>query len=286
MNNLKVFHIHPLMWFIVAVALMTGSFAQLVVIFSIVFIHELGHYGMALFFRWRIQSVMLWPFGGVMKTDEHHSRPFKEELFVVLSGPLQHVWMYGVIALLGVFQVFTDSLIQAMYTYNTVILLFNLLPIWPLDGGKLFFLVLSYLKPFPKAQQDVLVCSLFTLVTALALCTFVFPFTLNLVLLIAFLMWENWIEWKQRHYGFLRYLLRRHEERAERVKGIEPLYVPFDMTLTEIFQKFRRGMRHQIYVTTSDGNRVMLDENECMYAYFTLKRSQAKASDLVQWFGT
>src|SRR5699024_11983500 len=58
---------------------------------SIVLFHELGHYGAAKFFKWRIKGIMLWIFGGVMDTDEHGNKPFHEDIIVTVAGPLQHL---------------------------------------------------------------------------------------------------------------------------------------------------------------------------------------------------
>ena len=51
------------------------------------------------------------------------------------------------------------SLSAFSYDYNLMILLFNLFPIWPLDGGKLVFLLLSLKNPFPDAHRLTLLIS-------------------------------------------------------------------------------------------------------------------------------
>lgn len=44
------FHIHPLLWAMLLIGYLTGSFAELLIILTIVLIHEFGHLTMAFFF--------------------------------------------------------------------------------------------------------------------------------------------------------------------------------------------------------------------------------------------
>src|SRR5699024_11704417 len=92
---------------------------------------DLGHLCAARWFGWRIRGVMLWVFGGVMDTDEHGTRPFHEEVCVALAGPLQHGFVYLFLFMLSGIELLPAHIIETAYFYNTVILLFNLLPIWP-----------------------------------------------------------------------------------------------------------------------------------------------------------
>lgn len=49
---------------------MTGYFREVLMVFLIVFIHELGHAGAAHYFKWRIHKVELLPFGGVAEVED------------------------------------------------------------------------------------------------------------------------------------------------------------------------------------------------------------------------
>lgn len=141
-------HIHPLFWGIFVIGILTATVKQLFLLFIIVIIHELGHAVAAQCFSWRIRRIMLLPFGGVAEVDEHGNRPFREEFIVTISGPLQHLWMFGAAFLLMKINVLSFETYEQFMFQCTVIFLFNLLPIWPLDGGKLLFLICSRSLPF------------------------------------------------------------------------------------------------------------------------------------------
>src|SRR5699024_6090281 len=78
------------------------------------------------------------------------------------------------------------SLVQTAFYFNWLLLLFNLLPIYPLDGGKLLFYILSLFLPYKKAHQYTY---RFSLLSCILLVLFLFfnSFTLIAVLLLLFL---------------------------------------------------------------------------------------------------
>lgn len=213
---LRKIKIHPLLWIVLSIGGMTGFFKEILMLLLIVSVHELGHILMARRFNWRIRKIMLMPFGGIAEMDEYGNRPAKEEILVAVSGPLQHLWMIGLSFLLLGSAFWTEADHQLFLFHNIAILLFNLLPVLPLDGGKLLFSLQSYVLPFHKAYQSTFILS-FVCLTALSfLSLFMLPFHLNLIMVTTFLWVHQYLEWKQRHYHFLRFLLERKHIKRER----------------------------------------------------------------------
>src|SRR5699024_1387676 len=93
--------IHPILIIFIIISFVTGTFVELTIILAIVLFYELGHFMMATFFNWRIKSVMLWVFGGVMDTEEHGNKPLHEEALVIIAGPFQHLVIYGLVFLMS-----------------------------------------------------------------------------------------------------------------------------------------------------------------------------------------
>lgn len=240
---------------------------ELITILGIVLIHELGHYSAAKVFDWRINGIMLWIFGGVMDTDEHGTRPLMEEIIVTVAGPLQHVFIHFLIVFLSTYEFLPSSIIELAFFYNTAILLFNLLPVWPLDGGKLFFLFLSAFLPYRSAYSYVIVFSILTCIAALIVQVFFMPFTLSAFLLFLFILMENKTDWQQRYYVFIRFLLRRYHGESY-VKGALPIEVSYNSSLMNVFTHFHREKKHTIYVTYPGNIRKSIDEADCLRNYF------------------
>ncbi|MFD1038615.1 site-2 protease family protein [Virgibacillus byunsanensis] len=283
MTNLKSIpsiHIHPILLVFVLISFLTGTFVELFIIISIVLFHELGHYYMASLFRWRIKSIMLWVFGGVMDTDEHGTRPLREEALVTMAGPFQHVIIYVVLLLLQTLELLQPSVLELAFHYNSIILLFNLLPIWPLDGGKFLLTGLSMLFPYKKAYHTVIIFSIITSLAFLILQLFLFPFTLSAFFIVLFLVMENRSEWKKRSFVFIRFLLQRYEANTF-VKGVRPIIVSHQSSLMDVFSQFRREQKHFIYITYPGKERQLIDESDCLRSYFYYKRYYSTVGELV-----
>lgn len=273
-------HIHPILIIFIGISFFTGTFTELTIILSIVLIHELGHYIVAQLFKWRIQSIMLWVFGGVMNTEEHGNKAIHEEALVTIAGPLQHLFIYLGLYFLTVGEVLPIPVLELIFYYNTAIILFNLLPIWPLDGGKLLFLCLSAFLPFRKAYHSVIIFSMVVSLFLLLLQLFIFPFTLSTFFIMIFLFMENRTEWKQRFYVFIRFLLGRYEGNTS-INGVYPIVVPHQYSLMEVFAHFRREKKHSIYITFPNTARKAIDESDCLRSYFYEKKYNKTIGEVV-----
>lgn len=275
-------HIHPILMVFIGIAFVTGTFMELAIILAIVLIHELGHYLAAMFFKWRVRGIMLWVFGGVMDTDEHGTRPVYEEMIVTAAGPLQHVVIYGAVLLLSDSGFVPASVLSLIIYYNTAILIFNLLPVWPLDGGKLLFLCLSSFLPYQRAYHTAIMASIVISLVLLAAQFMFWPFTLSAFLLMIFLVMENRSEWKHRYFVFIRFLLNRYEGNAN-VRGVKPIVVPAKASLMQVFAQFQREKRHPIYITFPDSERQSIDENDCLRSYFHDKAYSKTVGELAAY---
>lgn len=217
---------------------------EFVILLTIVLIHEMGHVLMAIYLKWRIEKIMIWIFGGVMQTSEHGNRPIREEALVIIAGPFQHVLIYGFLTVFGN-SLLPESVLQTAYTANAMLMLFNLLPVWPLDGGKLLSLALASLMPYRKAHKWTIVLSVLIGTAILAIQIVYFPFVLSAFCLMIFLLLENRTEWKQRYFAFIRFLLKRFE--TPRFK-LQTIRAHPKTQITSILFKFRRNRRHVISV--------------------------------------
>src|SRR5699024_2696310 len=144
MTFLKKLHIHPLFLLLIVLSLFTGTFVQLFILFAIILIHEIGHYTLANDYQWHIQSIVLWVFGGVMKTTEATNRPIKEDIIVTVAGPLQHIWMFAVIYGCSYIDIIPTSLVQTAFYFNWLLFLFYLFLIYYLVGGNLLLYIFSF----------------------------------------------------------------------------------------------------------------------------------------------
>jgi len=120
-------------------------------LFAIVTTHEFGHALACRQVGGNAYQIVLWPLGGVAYVDPP-PRP-AAVLWSITAGPLVNVALapilYGLALLsrsLGWNHMFPDldALIWGVFGWNLVLLVFNMLPIYPLDGGKILWSLLWF----------------------------------------------------------------------------------------------------------------------------------------------
>ncbi|WP_162653377.1 site-2 protease family protein [Lentilitoribacter sp. Alg239-R112] len=127
-----------------SVVSMLGFFASLV-------LHELSHSIVARRYGLKIEGITLFIFGGVAQLDEEPRTPVSE-FWIAIAGPIaSFVLAGGFYALAGALTEFGSSLpLVAALNYlaliNFVLACFNLVPAFPLDGGRILRAMLWYFK--------------------------------------------------------------------------------------------------------------------------------------------
>ena len=243
-----------------AISVFAGYYIEMLVLFGIVIIHELGHATAAWLFGWKVAEIELLPFGGVALIEESDTATAWQEIVVALAGPLQNVGMIGASLLLTAIGVWDESWSYYFIKANMTIALFNLFPILPLDGGRILQALLSkYYSYF----HTLLVCGWFSLATSVVIAVSCFlplsnrGFQFNLLAIAGFLLFSNGYAVKDVYYRFIRFLMQREKRTAGMLrKGgyPQPVVVSADYRATEVAKLFKRERYHLIYVMDGKGH--------------------------------
>ena len=102
-------------------------------IFILIFVHELGHFETARIFKFEVDKIYLYPTGGISKFTGRINVSWYKDLLVLINGPLSQFIIYFILV---IFYPYKNSIEILKYIHYSI-LLFNLLPIYPLDGGKI-----------------------------------------------------------------------------------------------------------------------------------------------------
>jgi Zn-dependent protease/predicted transcriptional regulator len=122
--------------------------------FASVLFHELSHSVVARFYKIRVISITLFVFGGVARLGREPGKPI-QEFNIAIAGPIASLVLafgfYG-LALFFPYAQMVGALAVWLWQTNAALALFNLLPGFPLDGGRIFrAIVWGLTKDFARA---------------------------------------------------------------------------------------------------------------------------------------
>ncbi|HJT88540.1 MAG TPA: site-2 protease family protein [Bryobacteraceae bacterium] len=131
-------------------------------LFASVLLHEFGHTFIAGRYGIRTLEIVMFPIGGVSRP-ERAPKP-REELWVALAGPLVNLllailllaWVgmqQGFVALAQLREPTDQNLAERIAVGNLLLFAFNLLPAYPMDGGRILRSLISLRKPEEEATR-------------------------------------------------------------------------------------------------------------------------------------
>ena len=186
----------------------TGHFSNLIVFTSIIIIHELGHIISSLYFKYKVDKIIIYPYGGLTKINKRINTNINNDIIVAISGLLFQTIYYLLVLFLYKNNIIREYIYNLFSLYHKSMLIFNILPIIPLDGSKLINLKLSKYFNYNLANKLTIVISFISII--IFLFSNIFDKNYSLIMIIGILLNNIYKFYKELTFIYNRFLLERY----------------------------------------------------------------------------
>lgn len=253
--------LHPLFLIMIIVFIFLGKFSFISLYLSVVLLHELGHYIVAYKLGYTLGKLYLLPYGVCLSYSSECFTP-QDEIKIALAGPLVNLFICILcLASWWIFPITYGITYQICFS-SFITFLFNLLPVYPLDGGRILKGIASQ-KLTTKQIIRVLKCTniFFSSVFIIIFIISIF-YKLNLnYLIISILLISGIFEFKFES----RYELNKIKNSKRLLtKGVDVVFKAYssNVYLYQIFAKLNRFKRTKIIIKFKDGKEKIFDEEQ------------------------
>ncbi len=167
-----------------------------------IIIHECGHFLCAIILKIEVDKIYIYPLGGISKFNLSLNSSIKKEFLILVMGPIFQELAKNLLLIL------LPKYHTMILFYHYGILLFNLLPIYPLDGGKLVNLLLASFYPIKRSLIISIYIS-YIIVISLFIIN-INNLNLNIIIISIFLIYKITKEHQQINYSYNKFLLERY----------------------------------------------------------------------------
>lgn len=284
--------------FLIALSL-AGRLRDALVAFALVTLHEGGHAWVARRRGLVVSEIELLPFGGVARIEELIEIDPDVEVAVAMAGPLTNAglaaltllaapWLIGMLTVRGLLAEASLSEIADQFVrMNLWLAAINLVPAFPLDGGRLLRARLARRRGFRLAT--LLAVRISRWISAIGLigggCAWYAGYANpSLLVLAAFCFWAAGREGELAAYVFMRYLARKGEELAkDGCLGAEILVAADHTPVKEVLRHFAVRRYHLICVLDREGTVLgIATEREVIHGLFE-RGIETRMGDLVRY---
>lgn len=224
-------------------------------IFLCVVLHEFGHALAARRYGIKTHDITLLPIGGVARLEKMPDKP-GEEVVVALAGPAVNIiiaialWiaigLFGGIPKPEMMEQMRTPLLLRLFTVNIWLVLFNMIPAFPMDGGRVFRAVLAMRMNYARATHVAA-----SVGQAVAFVFFIIGLWWNpMLLLIAVFIYFG----ASSEAAFARMKSISKDLRVSAAMVTQFQSLPLDATLNDAVEALLRTSQHEFPVTDNLGN--------------------------------
>ena len=199
------FRLHPIMIPVLLFLMATGGLSVYALIFISLLLHEIGHLVAAKLTGMRVRSCTIMPYGGELVIPGRLLASKKNRLIVAMGGPIATL----LLLLFAILVSFPGDVL--FIRIQVALLVLNLFPILPLDGGQALSAILETEGNDFSTRTIMLVSSIAFLMAVILFLSFYLPSTILYISLALFLLIQNIFTYRFRKYekAFIDFKLNR-----------------------------------------------------------------------------
>ena len=181
----NIFKINIFTYIFLILSMLSGYGREMLIVYFILIVHELGHYILFKYYNINVNKITLYPYGGMIDNNMLINTNSKKVLIISLGGIFIQIVLYLIIYLLFKIGFIEYNFYKMFFKYNLYIILFNLIPIYPLDGFKIlnsfFELVLSF-------KLSLKISIIFNFIFIILFFLYLYIFNVNNYVIVIFLL--------------------------------------------------------------------------------------------------
>ncbi len=258
MRILRKIPIHPTFFLLFIWFVATGQIAEFLVLFLSVLVHEFGHYYVAKRLGYKLTNFYLAPYGVALNYKDGKFLP-KDEVKIALAGPMANIILSATISSLWWICPVTYNFTFNLCVCSLFLALFNLLPAYPIDGGRMLTGLLSEKISRKKALNLSIAFNIAFSILFLAgfILTCFYDYNPTLALMVVFLICgviETKFEGKYEHISVFKKVIKDFS-------SVKTLSVSENVTLGELIKNIDQS-KLTIFFVLSEGKTKMISEKK------------------------
>lgn len=203
-NSKTQIYVSPLTVIYIILALFLGRFSFVFFHFFCSFIHEMSHVITSRALKKEVREIAFLPIGFFARIDELEDMSPWKQIIILLAGPFSYFISNAIIVLLYRYNLLSIYGFNMAKEANLMILIFNLIPIIPLDGGRVIKALLLKFFPCHRAYKISIYISLIVSIFIVYLCIINTQY-----LILGFLIFDLLKEIIVLKRAYLQFLIRR-----------------------------------------------------------------------------
>ena len=241
-NRTRRFYISPLTIIFLLVAAASQSLRPTLIAYMVAFLHEGAHFAAASFFDIGFSSISIMPFGLSIRLKKEYIEDPQKEFWICFAGPFANIALFTIGLMIKSKYQMEGSYMHFFLSANMMMFFLNMLPILPLDGGRMLKSMLTDNYGAIKAFNFTFKIGKMALLVFFAVMCYILyteKFNLSFIILFAFLFYSIFSEKTKNNLFLMREMMNSVGKMDEkRIMKINHIAVAPDYDAIRLIEKF------------------------------------------------